>query len=119
MLFDGPAYAVTGVARDDLPDGGAWLARPCISKELNPSTIELLIPASTAEPTRLAEVFESRPEVLAHNVETVPVSSSGSGRRSRTGCSLGVLTAAPRDAGLVTKSSLSSAWAKPPTNAPL
>src|SRR5207253_10288509 len=65
---------VTGVARDDLPDGGAWLYATTVRaiKELNPSTgVELLIPDFNGEPARLAEVFESRPEVLAHNVETV------------------------------------------------
>jgi hypothetical protein len=39
----------------------------------NPGTgVELLIPDFNAEPALLAEVFGSRPEVLAHNVETVP-----------------------------------------------
>jgi lipoyl synthase len=56
-------------------------------------------------PDRLQQVFESAPEVLAHNVETVPrifrrIRPAFSYRRS-----LGVLTAA-RDAGLVTKSNL-------------
>ncbi|WP_374112630.1 lipoyl(octanoyl) transferase LipB [Mycobacterium tuberculosis] len=105
----GLRYAtVTGVARDDLPDGGAWLYAATVRaiKELNPSTgVELLIPDFNGEPTRLAEVFESGPEVLAHNVETVPrifkrIRPAFTYRRS-----LGVLTAA-RDAGLVTKSNL-------------
>lgn len=96
------------LARDDLPDGGAWLYAATVRaiKELNPSTgVELLIPDFNGEPTRLAEVFESGPEVLAHNVETVPrifkrIRPAFTYRRS-----LGVLTAA-RDAGLVTKSNL-------------
>lgn len=105
----GLRYAtVTGVARDDLPDGGAWLYAATVRaiKELNPSTgVELLIPDFNGEPTRLAGVFESGPEVLAHNVETVPrifkrIRPAFTYRRS-----LGVLTAA-RDAGLVTKSNL-------------
>src|ERR1700678_3304464 len=105
----GLRYAtVTGVARDDLPDGGAWLYATTVSaiKELNPSTgVELLIPDFNGEPARLAEVFESPPEVLAHNVETVPrifkrVRPAFGYQRS-----LGVLTAA-RDFGLVTKSNL-------------
>lgn len=105
----GLRYAtVTGVARDDLPDGGAWLYAATVRaiKELNPSTgVELLIPDFNGEPTRLAEVFESGPEVLTHNVETVPrifkrIRPAFTYRRS-----LGVLTAA-RDAGLVTKSNL-------------
>src|SRR6185312_5349874 len=62
---------VTGVARDDLPDGGAWLYAETVRyiKKLNPSTgVELLIPDFNAIPVQLAEVYESRPEVLAHNV---------------------------------------------------
>jgi lipoic acid synthetase len=65
----------------------------------------LLIPDFNAEPERLAEVFSSRPEVLAHNVETVPRIF----RRIRPGFrferSLEVLSAARAD-GLVTKSNL-------------
>ena len=72
----GLRYAtVTGVARDDLPDGGAWLYAETVRyiKKLNPDTgVELLIPDFNGEPALLEQVFESRPEVLAHNVETVP-----------------------------------------------
>jgi lipoic acid synthetase len=66
---------VTGVARDDLPDGGAWLYAETVRQihSLNAGTgVELLIPDFNAKPDQLAEVFASRPEVLAHNVETVP-----------------------------------------------
>jgi lipoic acid synthetase len=99
---------VTGVARDDLPDGGAWLYAETVRiiKKLNPSTgVELLIPDFSGDPARLRQVFESHPEVLAHNVETVPrifkrIRPAFSYRRS-----LGVLTAA-REFGLVTKSNL-------------
>jgi lipoic acid synthetase len=67
--------------------------------------VELLIPDFNAEPAQLAEVFSSRPEVLAHNVETVPRIF----RRIRPGFryerSLEVITRA-REAGLVTKSNL-------------
>jgi len=99
---------VTGVARDDLADGGAWLYAETVRaiKKLNPSTgVELLIPDFNGDPDRLHEVFESQPEVLAHNVETVPrifkrIRPAFSYLRS-----LGVLTTA-RDFGLVTKSNL-------------
>jgi lipoyl synthase len=98
----------TGVARDDLPDGGAWLYAETVREihRLNPDTgVELLIPDFDAKPDQLAEVFGSRPEVLAHNVETVPRIF----RRIRPGFryerSLDVLTQA-RDDGLVTKSNL-------------
>ncbi|OMC42759.1 lipoyl synthase [Mycobacterium sp. IS-1264] len=105
----GLRYAtVTGVARDDLDDGGAWLYAETVRaiKELNPSTgVELLIPDFNGEPARLAEVFESRPEVLAHNVETVPRIFKRIRPAFTYQRSLSVLTAA-RDAGLVTKSNL-------------
>ncbi len=99
---------VTGVARDDLPDGGAWLYAETVRQihALNPGTgVELLAPDFDAVPELLGEVFESRPEVFAHNIETVPRIF----RRIRPGFryerSLDVL-AAGRSAGLVTKSNL-------------
>jgi lipoyl synthase len=68
----GLRYAtVTGVARDDLADGGAWLYARTVHEihQLNPGTgVELLIPDFNAEPDQLAEVFAARPEVLAHNL---------------------------------------------------
>jgi lipoic acid synthetase len=105
----GLRYAtVTGVARDDLPDGGAWLYAETVRQihALNPGTgVELLIPDFNADPAQLAEVFGAAPEVLAHNVETVPRIF----RRIRPGFryerSLDVLRQA-RAAGLVTKSNL-------------
>ena len=99
---------VTGVARDDLPDGGAWLYAETVRaiKELNPNTgVELLIPDFNADPALLAQVFEARPEVLAHNVETVPRIFKRIRPGFRYERSLSVLTAARAD-GLVTKSNL-------------
>ncbi|WP_370943229.1 lipoyl synthase [Amycolatopsis sp. cg5] len=99
---------VTGVARDDLSDGGAWLYAETVRQihELNPGTgVELLIPDFNADPDQLAEVFSSRPEVLAHNVETVPRIFKRIRPGFRYARSLSVITAA-REAGLVTKSNL-------------
>jgi lipoyl synthase len=99
---------VTGVARDDLPDGGAWLYAETVRqiKELNPNTgVELLIPDFNADAEQLETVFETRPEVLAHNVETVPRIFKRIRPAFRYQRSLDVLTAA-RDYGLVTKSNL-------------
>jgi lipoic acid synthetase len=105
----GLRYAtVTGVARDDLPDGGAWLYAETVRyiKKLNPDTgVELLIPDFNGAPALLEQVFESRPEVLAHNVETVPRIFKRIRPAFRYDRSLAVLTAA-RDYGLVTKSNL-------------
>src|SRR3954454_8826190 len=105
----GLRYAtITGVARDDLPDGGAWLYAETVRQihELNPETgVENLIPDFNGKPDLLAEVFDSRPEVLAHNVETVPRIFKRIRPAFRYDRSLAVLTAA-RDFGLVTKSNL-------------
>lgn len=72
----GLRYAtVTGVARDDQAEGGAWLYAETVRKihEFNPGTgVENLIPDFSGNAGLLREVFDSRPEVLAHNVETVP-----------------------------------------------
>jgi len=105
----GLRYAtVTGVARDDLPDGGAWLYAETVRAihALNPGTgVEVLIPDFDGQPTRLAEVFDARPEVLAHNIETVPRIFRRVRPAFRYDRSLDVLRAA-RAAGLVTKSNL-------------
>src|ERR1051325_5519770 len=65
----GLRYAtITGVARDDLPDGGAWLYAETVRQihAINPGTgVELLAPDFNAVPELLAEVFASRPEVFA------------------------------------------------------
>jgi lipoic acid synthetase len=105
----GLRYAtVTGVARDDLADGGAWLyAETCreIHRAVPGCGVELLIPDFNAEPQRLAEVFSARPEVLAHNLETVPRIFRSIRPGFRYERSLDVLIQA-RQAGLVTKSNL-------------
>jgi lipoic acid synthetase len=99
---------VTGVARDDLADGGAWLYAETVRQihALNPGTgVELLIPDFNADPVQLGEVFSSRPDVLAHNLETVPRIFKRIRPGFRYARSLEVITAA-RKAGLVTKSNL-------------
>jgi lipoyl synthase len=105
----GLRYAtVTGVARDDLPDGGAWLyGQTCseIHGAVPGCGVELLIPDFDGKAELLGVVFGTQPEVLAHNIETVPRIF----RRIRPGFryerSLSVLEAA-KAAGLVTKSNL-------------
>jgi lipoic acid synthetase len=105
----GLRYAtITGVARDDLPDGGAWLYAETVrqihalEQEVG---VELLIPDFNAVPEQLAEVFGSRPEVLAHNVETVPRVFKRIRPAFTYERSLSVITEA-RAVGLVTKSNL-------------
>jgi lipoyl synthase len=99
---------VTGVARDDLPDGGAWLYAETVRliHEMNPGTgVELLIPDFNSDDAQLGEVFAARPEVLAHNLETVPRIFRRIRPAFRYERSLEVITKA-RSAGLVTKSNL-------------
>src|SRR5262249_952727 len=105
----GLRYAtVTGVARDDLPDGGAWLyAQTCV--EIHAAVprcgVELLIPDFNADPAVLGGVSAARPEVLAHNFAPVPRIFRRIRPGFRYGRSLEVLAQA-RAAGLVPKSNL-------------
>ncbi|WP_033312591.1 lipoyl synthase [Streptomyces iakyrus] len=104
---------ITGVARDDLEDGGAWLYAETVrqihqqteGREAGRTKVELLAPDFNAVPEQLAEVFSSRPEVFAHNVETVPRIFKRIRPGFRYERSLKVITEA-RDYGLVTKSNL-------------
>lgn len=99
---------VTGVARDDLPDEGAWLYAETIRQihQHSPGTgVEILIPDFSGHEEYLQQVIDAAPEVFAHNVETVPRIF----RRIRPAFtyekSLGVLTYG-RKQGSITKSNL-------------
>jgi len=99
---------ITGVTRDDLEDEGAWLYAQTIRKvhELNPGTgVEMLAPDFSGNPTLLNEVFETRPEVFAHNLETVPRIFKRIRPAFRYDRSLDVISQA-RAFGLITKSNL-------------
>jgi lipoyl synthase len=99
---------VTGVCRDDLPDEGAWLYAETIRRihELNPGTgVEMLAPDFSGNRDYLTQVFETEPEVFAHNVETVPRIFKSIRPGFRYDRSLDVLRAS-RNFGLVTKSNL-------------
>ena len=66
---------ITSVNRDDLHDGGAAQFVACINqvrRHAPRTTIELLIPDFCGDPAALAQVMEAAPEVLNHNIETVP-----------------------------------------------
>jgi len=105
----GLRYAtVTGVARDDLPDGGSWLYAQTVRAihAANPGTgVELLIPDFNGRGELLDEVFASGPQVLAHNLETVPRVFKRIRPAFTYERSLRVISDA-RAAGLVTKSNL-------------
>ncbi len=105
----GLKYAtITGVTRDDLEDEGTWLYSETIRKvhELNPGTgVEMLAPDFSGKPDLLNIVFESRPEVFAHNLETVPRIFKEIRPAFRYDRSLDVINQA-RNFGLITKSNL-------------
>jgi len=105
----GLKYAtVTGVARDDLEDEGAWLYSETIRQihQVVPGClVEMLAPDFSAKPELLSEVFESRPEVFAHNLETVPRIFKRIRPAFNYERSLSVITQA-RDFGMITKSNL-------------
>ena len=105
----GLKYAtITGVTRDDLPDEGAWLYAETIRQvhALNPATgVEMLAPDFHAKAQLLNEIFETRPEVFAHNLETVPRIFKRIRPAFTYEKSLTVISMA-RDFGLITKSNL-------------
>ena len=109
VLHMGLKYAtVTGVARDDLDDEGAWLYAEtirAIHEQVPGCGVEMLAPDFSAKPELLTEVFDSRPEVFAHNLETVPRIFKRIRPAFRYERSLSVITSA-RDFGLITKSNL-------------
>jgi len=99
---------ITGVTRDDLEDEGAWLYAETIRKvhELNPGTgVEMLAPDFSGKSDLLNEVFQTRPEVFAHNLETVPRIFKRIRPAFRYERSLDVISQA-RAFGLITKSNL-------------
>ena len=99
---------ITGVARDDLEDEGAWLYAETIRQvhEVNPGCgVEMLAPDFSGHAHLLNQVFETRPEVFAHNVETVPRIFKRIRPAFTYERSLNVITMA-RDFGLITKSNL-------------
>jgi lipoyl synthase len=99
---------VTAVARDDLPDGGAGAFAATIEaiRRRTPGVqVEVLIPDCKGDEDALATIFAARPDVLNHNVETVPRLQRAVRPSAGYARSLGVLARA-KEAGLVTKSGL-------------
>jgi lipoic acid synthetase len=99
---------VTGVARDDLEDEGAWLYAETIRQihQQNANTgVEILVPDFSGNPDHLKQVFDAAPEVFAHNVETVPRIFKRVRPAFTYERSLDVLTQG-RNAGMITKSNL-------------
>ena len=105
----GLKYAtVTGVTRDDLEDEGAWLYAETIRAihKHNPDCgVEILTPDFSGKKDLLQQVFDAKPEVFAHNLETVPRIFKRIRPAFTYEKSLQVIGMA-RDFGLVTKSNL-------------
>jgi lipoic acid synthetase len=106
---------ITMVARDDLPDGGAGLVAETIRqiRLANPGTsVEVLISDLNGREADIRAVVEAQPEILNHNVETVPRLQRAVRRRARWDRSVSVLTigrAVAREIGfddMVTKTGL-------------
>ena len=101
---------VTSVTRDDLPDGGAahFAATIRAVRAASPdTTIEVLIPDFQGDADALAAVLDARPDVLNHNVETVPRLYPEVRPSARYARSLELLRrAADSPAGAVVKSGL-------------
>ena len=105
----GLRYAtITGVTRDDLEDEGAWLYAETIRvvHEMNPGVgVEMLAPDFSGNPELLNQVFATKPEVFAHNLETVPRIFKEIRPAFTYDRSLDVISQA-RAYGLITKSNL-------------
>lgn len=88
---------ITSVDRDDLPDGGAEMfvrSVEALREALPECEIELLIPDFAEKAGALEAVLAAGPEVLAHNLETVPRLYRGVRPRSDYARSLAVLATA-------------------------
>ncbi len=97
---------VTSVTRDDLPDGGAEHFANVIHalREMLPqASVEVLIPDFKGDAKALDVVMRAGPDVLNHNVETVPELYRSIRPQASFAQSLELLTRA-RAAGLMTKS---------------
>jgi lipoic acid synthetase len=105
----GLAHAVvTCVARDDLPDGGAGAIAATIEaiRDRAPGTaVEVLISDCKGDASSLSRIFDTGPDVLNHNIETVARLQRAVRPSAGYARSLGVLAAAA-SAGLTVKSGL-------------
>lgn len=99
---------ITSVARDDLADGGAGIFAATIRavRSRTPGArVEVLIPDCKGDLHALETIFDARPDVLNHNLETVARLQRMARPSAGYARSLGILSRS-KDAGLVTKSGL-------------
>ena len=99
---------ITSVNRDELPDGGARIFAEtirAIRDEVPSCTVEVLIPDFLGDLAALEAVLAAKPDILNHNIETVPRLFPSVRPKGRYARSLGLLQAASSRAA-VTKSGL-------------
>lgn len=100
---------ITSVTRDDLPDGGASAFADTVAAVRAAAplvSVEVLIPDLQGERESLRTVVDAKPDVIGHNVETVPRLYAEVRSSADYGRSLSVLKAANELSGAVTKSSV-------------
>ncbi len=97
---------ITSVTRDDLPDQGAkhWAEVIKECRRVNPeTTIEVLIPDFCADETLLDMIIDAKPDIIAHNIETVQRLTPSVRSKADYSTSLKVLNYISKS-GIVTKS---------------
>ena len=100
---------ITSVNRDDLSDGGSSIFVETIKQiryKVPLCTIEVLIPDFQGKASALASVMEAGPDILNHNIETVPRLFPTIRPQGKFDRSLGLLRASQTDTGGITKSGL-------------
>ncbi len=99
---------ITSVNRDELADGGAWVFAETIRqiRRLSPAcAVEVLVPDFEGNEVALATVVAEQPDILNHNIETVPRLFPSIRPQGKYGRSLELLGRARR-LGAMTKSGL-------------
>ena len=99
---------ITSVNRDELADGGAWVFAETIRqiRRLSPAcAVEVLVPDFEGNEEALATVVAEQPDILNHNIETVPRLFPSIRPQGKYGRSLELLDRA-RHLGAMTKSGL-------------
>jgi len=99
---------ITCVDRDDLPDGGAEIWAQTIEethRQAVNTSVEVLVGDFGGDRRALQTVIDAKPEILAHNIETVPRMHRAVRPQATYERSMGVLKQI-RDAGLVSKTGI-------------
>ncbi len=99
---------ITSVTRDDLQDGGAFIFAECIKQihqQVPGCAIEVLIPDFRGDEAALDIVISAKPDVLNHNLETVPRLYAQVRPQAEFECSMQLLKRA-KDKGMTTKTGL-------------